>query len=222
MIEIVGIGWIRENRFGRVLGESVTEYSDRKKVHSMFRNMSILSEPVKNFGRFDEVSKNTCLAISLALFDAGVGRSKEAKPDLGILSTNEKGCLQSNIKYFKDYVECGRKLSRGNLFIYTLASTPIAESAIIFGCQGPVTYYTFEKYQTQSLLEQGRMMIEQKEARDLLIVNANEEEAICFFIKEKDNTSINGCVAMEEIQNVITGVRNLSGVIDKILQKRNQ
>jgi len=41
---------------------------------------------------------------------------------------------------FLDYVQAGRKLGRGSLFIYTLPSSPLAEAAIHFGLQGPVLY----------------------------------------------------------------------------------
>ncbi len=219
MIIVQGIGWITENKFGSVFRKNITEYSDRKKMHSTLRDASILLEPIKNFGRFDKVSRNTCFAISLALFDAGVDYSKGTMQDLGILSTDEEGCLQSNIKYFKDYVECGRKLSRGSLFVYTLPSTPIAEAAINFGCQGPVLYLTFEEDQISQVLEQGRIMIESKEAKSLLIVNASEEEAICFLLKEEKYSLKNGWITLEEVQHAVKGTGVLSEVIKKISQK---
>ncbi|MDP8266445.1 MAG: hypothetical protein P9M07_05805 [Candidatus Aceula meridiana] len=219
MISMQGIGWITEDRFGSIFRENITEYTDRKKVHSIFRDASILLAPIKNFGRFDKVSRNTCLAISLALFDAGIDYSKGTMQDFGILSTDEEGCLQSNIEYFKDYVECGRKLSRGNLFVYTLPSTPIAEAAINFGCQGPVLYLTFQEDQTNQILEQGRIMIESKEATNLLIVNASEEESICFLLKEEKGALKNGWMDLEEVQRAVKGIGVLPEVIKKILQK---
>ncbi|MCD4781866.1 MAG: hypothetical protein K8S27_15170 [Candidatus Omnitrophica bacterium] len=219
MIGIRGIGWITKNKFGSVFKKEITEYADKADVYSLFKKQSIIPESFRHFGRFDRVSKNTCLAISSGLFDADVYCSKETKPDLGILSTNSKGCLQSNINYFKDYIDCGRRLSRGNLFIFTLPSTPIAESAIIFGCQGPIAHLTFKDDQTPSILEHGRMMISQKEAKELLIVNANEEEAICFYIKEHAHAFENEYMSLEQLQESFTDTEELSEIILRISEK---
>ena len=219
MIKILGISWITENKFGTVHKELIGSYENSRDLYGQLKETGIVRRSMKNFGKLDQVSKNTCLAISLALFDMGISSTEEKMRNVGILSTNEKGCLDSNIKYFKDYVDCGRRLSRGNLFIYTLPSSPIADAAIAFGCQGPVAYFSFEKDQTNQIFDQGRMMIEQKEATDLLIVNSNEKEACCFYMKEQGPVVDKGLVPVETILHAIKDTNVLSEVIEKILQK---
>ena len=56
----------------------------------------------------------------------------------------QEGSLQSDLEYFRDYLEGGRTLSRGNLFIYTLPSSPLGEAAIHFGLLGPLLYAASE------------------------------------------------------------------------------
>ncbi len=216
MANVQGISWITHNYFSAKFRNVSGAYENSRDLYCQLKEKGIIRKNIKDFGRFDKVSANTCLAISLALFDARIDHSEEKKQDLGILSTNEKGCLQSNINYFKDYVECGRKLSRGNLFIYTLPSTPIAEAAINFRFQGPVLYLTFAEDQTNQILEQGRMMIESKEAVDLLIVNASEEDAVCFLVQSRRASSENIYMALSEMQNLIKGVKTLPKVIEEI------
>jgi 3-oxoacyl-[acyl-carrier-protein] synthase II len=72
--------------------------------------------------------------------DAGFSCIPQKKQDIGIVGASDSGSMQSDIDYFKDYLDCGRTLSRGNLFIYTLPSSPLGEAAIHFGLQGPLLY----------------------------------------------------------------------------------
>lgn len=219
MISIHGIGWMTENKFGIAHHDFSGEYQSHKDFYFLLKEKEILRSSLKNFGRFNAVSKKTCLAVALALYDAGIDSSRYNMQDVGVVSTNKESCLQANINYFKDYVDCGRKLSRGSLFVYTLPSTPIAEAAINFGCQGSVSYLAFKEKPTESILDQGRMMIEQKTAKELLIINADEKEAICFYCKEQDAENINNCISLDEMQSLIKGSCGLSDIIEKISQK---
>jgi hypothetical protein len=222
MISVVGTSWIAKQKYGTQLKKVSGAFENVRELYSQVKEKQIIQNPMKNFGRFDQVSKNTCLAISLALFDAGASSVEDGMQNVGIVSTNEKGCLQSNKRYFTDYVDSGRKLSRGNFFIYTLPSTPIAEAAIHFGCQGPVAYFAFQNNQTNEALEQGRMMIETKETTDLLIVNANEEEAVCFYIKEQSNKQAGEHVSLEKVQQLLKDTEGLSEVINKISKEERE
>ncbi|MGQ9499188.1 MAG: hypothetical protein ACUVQ6_02265 [Dissulfurimicrobium sp.] len=40
--------------------------------------------------------------------------------------------------YFRDYLDSGRRLARGALFIYTFPSSLLGEAAIHFGLKGPL------------------------------------------------------------------------------------
>ena len=220
MPAITGIGWITDKDFGSVLKSYHCEYSDKNKLQSIFLSNSILSKSINNFGRFDPVSKNTCLSLSLALYDAGIDYSDSDMSKMVILGTNENGCLDANTKYFKDYVESGRKLARGNLFIYTLATTPISESAIIFGCKGPVLYVTFKERQTEMLLCEALSMVSAKEASDLLVVNSDHKNAICFLIQDQPTFSRPNYLKFEDVLGEVKNISNVSEIIKLFSEKR--
>ena len=120
MIVITGIGWIREKAYGSVMRKLRRDYTDTKSLHSRLQHESVFLYPVKNFGRFDAVSKMVCCAGALALRDAGITYPEDHKQDMGIVGTNTVGCLESNVRYFKDYVETGRNLARGTQYAINL------------------------------------------------------------------------------------------------------
>jgi len=132
MIYIGGLGWINRQGYGCV--KSSLKHTGTPKKEEIFLH------PFDNFGRLDPVSKMTAYAVALALKDAGITYPLSRKQDIGIIGTNAAGCINSDIRYFKDYLDSGRTLSRGNLFIYTLPSSPLSEAAIHFGLQGPLFY----------------------------------------------------------------------------------
>jgi 3-oxoacyl-[acyl-carrier-protein] synthase II len=101
---------------------------------------ALFCRSVKNYGRLDDVSRMNLVAVSLALRDAGIVASPENKQNIGIVGASTAGSLTTDREYFDDYLANGRKLSRANLFIYTLPSSSLGESAIHFGLTGPLFY----------------------------------------------------------------------------------
>jgi len=180
---ISGIGWITKKKYGCVNKTIRKDYTDIKSLHSNLQNESVFLYPVKNFGRFDTTSKMACCAGALALHDAGIKYSEKHKQDIAIIGTNTDGCLISNLNYFKDYVQTGRKLARGNLFIYTLPSSPLAEAAIHFGFQGPLLYIMFPQKQIPSLLQYAEGIISRREVSTVLAMKVDENKAVCFVMK---------------------------------------
>jgi len=187
---ISGIGWVAKEKYGCVKRKIRRDFTDIKSLHPKLQNESVFLYPVKNFGRFDMTSKMSCCAGALALHDAGIKYSEKHKQDIAIIGTNTDGCLKSNLNYFKDYVQTGRKLARGNLFIYTLPSSFLAEASIHFGFQGPLLYVGFPQKQKQirandrsPLLQYAEGIISRKEASTVLAMKVDENKAVCFVIK---------------------------------------
>jgi 3-oxoacyl-(acyl-carrier-protein) synthase len=127
----------------------------------------------------------TASAVALALRDAGIPYSPERKLDIGIVGTNGSGSLATDLLYFKDYVESGRTLGRGNLFIYTLPSSPLGEAAIHFGLQGPLLYAADGKASLSMVLETAEEMVLLGEAEAMLAGTADGQEAL-YFVLAKD------------------------------------
>ncbi|MBI3377221.1 MAG: hypothetical protein HY035_02300 [Nitrospirae bacterium] len=166
-----------------VMQDMRIRYSDTTSFDGLSRN-GIFSYPFKNFGRLDNVSKMVCYAAALALKDAGDSYSSDNKKDMGIIGTNTDGSLESDIDYFKDYLVSGRKLSRGNLFIYTLPTSPLAEAAIHFGLQGPLFYMTSGHETLPLVIRTAEDMLLLKESQSVVAGINNKDEAMYFVFKK--------------------------------------
>ena len=213
MVIITGIGWITKKEYGGVMQKLRRDYTDTKSLRSRLQHESVFLYPVKNFGRFDAVSKMTCCAGALALRDAGITYSEHHKQDMGILGTNTVSCLESNVHYFRDYIETGRKIARGNLFVYTLPSSPLAEAAIAFGLQGPLLYMMFQQNQIPSLVRCAGKMILRGETQAMLAVKADENEAVCFVLRREEDVSTSRVFSLE---NAIATAQKMSRLEEMI------
>jgi hypothetical protein len=185
MIAVTGIGWLNRKEFGCIIRRLKKKHEGIGSLYSLFKREFFYSYPVKNFSRFDIISKMTCFSAALALKDAGIPYSGTDKKNIGIFGANEAGCLESNLNYFRDYVDSGRILARGNLFIYTLPSIPLAEAAIHFGLSGPLLHIAFNDGKISSLLSFAGKSILEGETPTILAVKAEETDAVCFVLQAK-------------------------------------
>jgi len=199
MITVTGIGWLNQKEYGCVIGKVEKHHEGIASLYSSFKRESLFSYPVKNFSRFDPISKTTCFCTALALKDAGISYSADQKKNIGIFGANESGCLESNINYFKDYLESGRILARGNLFIYTLPSIPLAEAAIHFGLSGPLLHISFNEKSLPSLLSFAGKNILEGETPSILAVKAEETDAVCFVLQTEDAVSAGKRLSLEAV-----------------------
>ncbi|MFA5087657.1 MAG: hypothetical protein WC552_01330 [Candidatus Omnitrophota bacterium] len=179
---IKGCGWIKEAKFGCAHRRLERTFTDLRSLCSQLLKEGILNGAIENFARFDPAAKLVALSAALALYDAGMPYSREKKQDIGLLGTSPDGALAANLAYFTDYAQAGRKLGRGNLFIYTLPSSPLAEAAIHFGLQGPLVYVRNKTRPEEELLAQAESLVSGREAPGMLAVIFNTKEANCFFI----------------------------------------
>jgi len=138
-INIYGIGWFSDSGCGAIISGRSRSLAPGETFPALPRE-AIFPRPIRNFGRLDRVSRITLAAVSLTLQDAGIDSSPLNKREIGIVGTNSEGSLITDLDYYRDYVDNGRKLSRANLFIYTLPSSPLGEAAIHFGLTGPLLY----------------------------------------------------------------------------------
>jgi 3-oxoacyl-(acyl-carrier-protein) synthase len=183
LISVNGIGWITGSEYGRVGRGSRAHYRDRTELRK-----ELFSYPFKGFGKLDDISVMLCCAVALALKDAGIAYNADRKQQTGIIGTNSSGCRQSDINYFRDYLDSGRIMARGNLFIYTLSSSPLGEASIHFGLQGPLIYAADPVGSLSKALEIAADMINIDGLPVMLAGSAEEDEAI-FFVLEKEGYS---------------------------------
>lgn len=216
-ISVNGIGWLTKEGYGCIRSGLNHAYENGENAFSLSKK-DIFSHPFKNFGRLDTLSKMTAFGVSLALQDAGIEYSLTAKQDIGIVGTNAEGSLRSDIGYFQDYLESGRTLSRGNLFIYTLPSSPIGEAAIHFGFRGPVLYAAGENNALSVVFDLANEMILADEAPVMLVGTAEAEEAV-FFVLGRDRAGDGSalCDAAAARSLVETG-SDVAGLVRKFTQ----
>jgi len=186
MIKTLGVGWINKNKCGLRRKGLTYKYEDLKSLYFLLKGKGILNSPVENFSRFDQASKLTSLAVGLALYDAGIVYGQGKKREIGILAANRNGSLEAQAAYFKDYIDNGRILGRGNLFIYTLPSTPLAEAAIHFGLSGPLLYLNlFNNPKDTKLIEYAQEIITLGQAEKMLVLSFSDQKTTCFVLEAR-------------------------------------
>ncbi len=142
----------------------------------------LFSYPVKNFGRFPSHVKAACHACALALKAGGISYGKGGKKDMALLASGYEPTLQINGEFYRDYLESGRTLGRGNLFIYTLPTASIAEVSIHFGLTGPSLFIEADIAPFERLNTAASQMIENKEAETATLFWQDEQYTFCVII----------------------------------------
>ncbi len=197
-ISVIGIGWINSTEYGCVMSNQKTAYKEKTSLKK-----EILSTASRNFGRIDNASKMTCYATALSLKDAGTEYSHDHKQDIGLIGTNNRGSLETDINYFKDYLDTNRTSSRGNLFIYTLPTSPLGEAAIRFGLLGPLLYVAASDNSLLSVIETAAEMILFNESPAILAGMTGEEEAVYFFLTKCAGPGLNVLCNVEQTMSII-------------------
>jgi 3-oxoacyl-(acyl-carrier-protein) synthase len=201
-VSVYGIGWLTKEGYGCIRSGLRHAYEPSEGAHTLPKR-DIFSHPFKSFGRLDTISKMTAYGVSLALQDAGIEYSLIVKQDIGIVGTNAEGSLRSDIEYFRDYLESGRTLSRGNLFIYTLPSSPIGETAIHFGFLGPVVYAVGAGNALLAVLDTANEMILADEAPVMLAGKAEADGAMYFVIGRERGEDVSALCDVAEAQSLV-------------------
>ncbi len=213
-ISVRGIGWLTSEGYGCVRTGLRYAYQPGEGPHALPKR-GLFSYPVKNFGRFDVLSKMTCGAVALALQDAALGYGPSKKQDIGIIGTNAEGSLKTDLEYFNDYIESGRTLSRGSLFIYTLPSSPLGEAAIHFGFLGPLFYAAGGKHSLALLLDTASELVLAGETPVMLAGKVEKDEAVFFVLGENPDHDRNVVCAFPEARALVETIPETAGLIGK-------
>jgi 3-oxoacyl-(acyl-carrier-protein) synthase len=213
-ITLKGIGWVTHEGFGCIRCGLRRAFESGETAHSLAKK-GIFSHPFKNFGRLDTLSRMTAYAVALALQDAGIEYMPGRKQDIGIIGTNSEGSLRSDLEYFEDYVSSGRTTSRGNLFIYTLPSSPAGESAIHFGLLGPVLYAAGKGNSLAPLLDSAVEMLLSEETPVVLAGKAEEQEAIYFVLDAMSSPDHPFLCDISVARRIVESEHEIAGMVQK-------
>jgi 3-oxoacyl-(acyl-carrier-protein) synthase len=209
-ISVLGIGWVTKGGYGCVRNGQCQSHEDTEAASALSKR-DIFSHPFKNFGRLDALSKSVAYAVALALRDAGIDYSPQHKRHIGIVGTSREGSLRTDVEYFRDYVRSGRTLSRANLFIYTLPSSPLGEAAIHFGFLGPLLYAASGSGSMRPILDMACGMIEGGEADAMLAGAADEDEAV--FLALGRAGALPALCAIEQARAALAAPSAIAGMV---------
>jgi 3-oxoacyl-[acyl-carrier-protein] synthase II len=144
---------------------------------------AMVGKPVKYLGRMGMPTRCCLVAACKAL--------RELKPaaevEIGILAAGERGFLQANFDYFRDYVALGRTMGRGNLFIYTLPTSSASEVAIALNLKGPTLYTESDAAPVESLIASAGQILCDGEAEVVLALWGGSKAAVCFAVALEGN-----------------------------------
>jgi 3-oxoacyl-[acyl-carrier-protein] synthase II len=133
------------------------------------------------------------------------------------VGTNSEGSLQSDREYFRDYLEGGRTLSRGNLFIYTLPSSPIGEAAIHFGLLGPLLYAATEGNALTAVLDTAGEILLTREAPVMLVGKAEADEAVFFVLEGDPGQDQSVLCGLEAARTIVETSPGILGMVRKFI-----
>ena len=184
-MNVTGISWILSARYGTARLRRSGMHATLRDLYKTLRNDGTITAPFQNFGRFDENSRLVCLGVALALQDAGLSVGNPGGRDIGLLVSSTDGATNSNIVYFRDYMEGGRKLGRGNLFIYTLPTSPAAEAAIHFHLTGPLLYVGRGTLDHEAALVDSGAIIRDGLTSGMLCILLNKTSAVCVVVERE-------------------------------------
>lgn len=216
MIVLSGAGWILNAQYGVLKKGESSGFDNIKSLYSKLQLEGIFSYPVKNFGRFNSISKMTCCLTALSLHDCGIRYSPGHKTSMGIIATNTTGCLYPMIDYFKDYFNAGRKMGRGNLFISVLPSSAISEASIHFGCQGPTLYIGTPEKHIPVMLRTAADMVTENNNKGMLCVYTEETQGACFILQDRKNIRPETALQLDNIIRVMEKSLTLAKIIHNI------
>lgn len=125
--------------------------------------------PPRNFGRFPwTVRAAWGVAAMLLRQSAELPAEGQLKLNIGLVGTGFVPTQNLNRDFFQDYLESGRLLGRGNLFIYTLPTAALAEVSIAFGLTGPVLFCGCEQQPLANLCETADSLLKPQPAGSML------------------------------------------------------
>jgi hypothetical protein len=197
MLYVSGIGHVTDDKISAEYKKQNWTYAGIKKLHRCLKDNSIIQSSIKDFGRLDPVSKMAVAATALALFDASFSGSNDK---IGVIGTSDSGSLTANTEFFKDYIDSGRKMARGNLFVYTLPSAPLAAASIAFGFKGPLFFEMYYGHSFSQLMKGAERIMFDQNCKKMIAIQAVGHEVSAYLIEELNRKPAeNGIMTINEL-----------------------
>jgi 3-oxoacyl-(acyl-carrier-protein) synthase len=142
--------------------------------------LALIGRPVKYFGRLTTESRFGMCAAGILIREMQWTPSEDE--EIGLISSSPDGCLRDNQEYFGDYVQSGRTLGRGNLFIYTLPTSVAGEIAIALSLTGPTLFVKDDIAPLAGLVRHAEHLIADGEADHMLVLWSDWQALVCLAV----------------------------------------
>jgi hypothetical protein len=146
--------------------------------------LELVGKPVKYYSRMTDEARFILCAASLASRGADWAAGRE----IGMLGCGANGFVRANQEFYRDYVANGRSLGRGNLFIYTLPTSALGETAIVLGLSGPCMYLEQDSEPLESMVRRAERFCEDGEAEGMLVLWSDTQAAVCLAVDASEGT----------------------------------
>ena len=201
---IISVAGIRRN-MAYASGSEGKEKHQLPEPYGIDSIPKLFAYPVKHLGRFPPHVKAGCGACALSLKAAGMKYKEGELQDVGLLAAGFEPTLNINYRFFKDYIDAGRTMGRGNLFIYTLPTGTIAEVSIHFRFGGPALYIDTECAPLENLLEEASQTLQEGECGKIITIWQDAENTLCLTIAPERGKRYCHPGGYERIQNLASG-----------------
>jgi Beta-ketoacyl synthase, N-terminal domain len=165
------------------------EVGSLKSFYADLLAAGMFSGELSEFKRMSVKSKQSVLGAALALFDAGIAPTDDGG-NIAVITGNQECCESENSRYFEDYIKYGRVMGRGNLFVNTLPTTPVAEISMAFKLHGPLYFLTAIDDSLAALLQEAELLLETGEADKVMMVIDTPDDIVTL-IFELGTSAIN-------------------------------
>ena len=174
------LGWCDMERWGGVGADGASRHGTTPNLSVSAEAERLIGQPVECYTRMPIQTRVSLIAMSQAL--QASRWSGAGMREIGMTAAGYDGCLDADQRYFQDYVQTGRVMGRGSLFIYTLATSTMGEAAIVLRLNGPSLYIHSDVSPVSTLIEQSRQMAAEGQMQGVLALWSDHRAAVCFAV----------------------------------------
>ncbi len=178
-VAVAGLAWANAAE----LGVAAPGRTTRLPLPAMDQPDRFFPGGYPNWGRVGSPARRLACVLELAFRELRLGAGAGRPSAWGILGLNATGCHDENRAFFRDYLEHGRSLARGALFVQTLPSTPVAEASIHFGLRGPAGHLVDPDLDFSRAADWCCALIAEGDAPGLILAALADDRVWCAFLQ---------------------------------------
>ncbi len=174
----------------------------------------------RNFSRFPDAVKAACGVAAMILRELGLPPNQAGtKRDIGVIGLGFQPTQTINREFYQDYLDHQRVLGRGNLFIYTLPTAPLAEVSIACGLTGPTFFLEDDRRPLPALLTTAASSLARQQSEAVIGLWLEPERVAGLFFQPAPPTDPAG-LPLSRLQQMAEQWRQPERLIEFLLNQR--